>query len=169
MPKIPKEFGLEISKTYPVKTIEQIRREFFKYHTYKETLSTGKRTFASNPNALVLNHPLIARDEDEFSAEIWAAVYCKGYYVLIDKNINHLTGPHAAKLFLQIYAGKLGQWDGRFIHLGTTQFRFNFYSRPLLLKKLSKAIRLREFWCSESTAETLIEFDEPRPKIINVT
>ncbi len=150
----------EIGKEYKVKSILSLRRQFFKYHSYKH----GDRTFASMPNALVMNPPHLI--EDEFSQDVWFAVYCRGFYVQITKNINKMRGPHAAMLFIQIYPGKTGMYPGRFIHLGSAQFRFMFFDKKRLLKRLSKAIRLREYFATEAMEETLIEFDEPNPKIL---
>lgn len=164
MAKIPFTMGMEISKTYEIKSIQRIRRDFFKYHVVNE----GKKRVASRPNALVMNPPKVVRIEDEFSQDIWIAVYCRGFYIQIEKNIHKIGGPHAAKLFIQVYPGKVGSHQGKFVHLGTTQFMFNFFDKKKLQKKLSKALRFREYFATENLEETLIEFDEPQPKSITV-
>lgn len=157
--KIKANFEFEIAREFETKTRLQLKTKFYKYHTEKD-----RKGFKHGiiPNALVLNPQQLNNGTfNVFAIDTWYAVYCRGFYVTIEQSGTHqIVGPHAAKLHLQIYGGNTSR-VGKFAWLGTTQFIFPFFDQIKLHICLRRAIRLREFFCTERCENELIEISQP--------
>lgn len=160
--KIKYELGFEVETETEAKSIKELRKYFFKYHT---EIVKGKPK-GVNPNAFVLNPELYIPASS--SDDIYYVVYCRGYYVTIERNPQDIKGPHAAKLQLQVYAMK-GNHEGKIVWLGTAQFDGNFFNEENIKIQLKRAIRLKEYFVSEKTAEIVIEITEPNDTHIEIT
>lgn len=140
----------------------ELRRKFFQYHTQTNRFD-GVKT-GCNPNALVLN-PI----QNEHNINTWFAIYCRKYFVTVQQSVtNPLSGPHVAKLFIKI-PGEFGSYRSEWI--GTAQFVRPFFNEEELRIALRKAIRTRQYFCSEEveSIELYIPSDPPartKPRLL---
>lgn len=162
--KVKYELGWELSKTWPTKSIGQLKRLFRKQHSYKY-----RGAFRSHsPLSLSLNPIQFVDPNDPFAVDLWVALYgqlslsrSNRYYVLVECNRHNISiGTHTAKLQMQVYPGRVGQ-KGKFIWLGTAQFEGNFFDEKSIRKQLKQSILESEYYASENTEADIVEFDEP--------
>lgn len=165
------ELGWEVSKTYPVKSIGQLRRLFYRDHVYREK---HKPRLAYNPLGLSVNPPQFVSEYDLTAVDTWIAVYgsvrfnpSSRFYVSIEHHPKSMNGPHVARLYIQIYPGKEGAWSSKYVWLGTTQFECNFFNEKKIRVNLKRAIRLKEYYASLQSEGKVVTFDEPKPVIAN--
>lgn len=136
---------LDYGEEIPVKSVGELHSQFILFHSKKKN---ERRPL--NPITLTLNPPQYFNElEDK-----WFAVYYRQFFVTITQG-NRLFGPHVAQLFIQVYPGK-NAW------LGTAQLKFNFYSRKEIRKKLRTAITRKKYYCSEKSAEAIVEFTKQK-------
>lgn len=161
------ELGWELEKNYPVKSIGQLRRLFYRDHVYREP---GKSRLAVNPIGLVMNPPQFISEYDLTAIDTWIAVYgsvrfspTARFYVAVEHHPKSMSGPHIAKLHIQLYPGKEGAWQCKYVWLGTAQFECNFFDEKKIRVNLKRAIRLKEYYASLQSEGKVVTFDEPRP------
>lgn len=160
--KIVVPFGFEIEQEVPTKTVLQLKTRFYKWHSdYKLSgLQQVQVLIGIEPIALKLN-PFHGFDSDATYQDTWYAVYYKSYHVQIVQNRSHpMSGPHVAKLYVEPYPGHY-EW------IGTTQFMGSFFTEEKMRINLRRAIRLREYWCSESTEDIEIPMVKAEMSIID--
>jgi len=156
----------EVSKTYPVRSLGQLLRLFYKVHRYKEK---GEWR-AMRPISFLVNPAPFVMPGDPFAQDMYVAIYYglrfapgARYYVVVEQNFMcPTTGPHACKLYLQVHPGGTYQ-AARHVWIGTMQIECNFYDEEKVKAKLRRAIRLQEYFCSEESQQEIVEFDEPQP------
>lgn len=135
---------LDYGEENEVSTVGELKRQFYRFHRRKrETL---------NPIVLKLNPPQFFSELDDK----WFAVYYRKFFVTITEG-KSMFGPHVAQLSIQIYPGR-SEW------LGTCQLKYNFFSKKELRKKLRLAITKQKYFCSEKSAQKIIEFTQPNEK-----
>lgn len=163
------DFDFVLSEDFPQRTRKQLIALFYKVHMFKEWDGKTWKRVACHPISLVLNPSPFVLPDDPFAQDMYLAIYDKPpllhrsrYFVTIEENIHHpLVGPHSAKLNIEVYPGKPGQVAGKHAWLGSMQIMCNFHSLKKVHAKLRRAIRLKQYFASESSLEQVIEFDRP--------
>lgn len=146
------------------RTIQQLLKSFYKFHSH---FRKGVRS-GLNPIAFVLNPEQLNDPSNVWTVDRYFAVYYRKYFVVIEQNTNSpYSGPHAAKLYYEVY-GPTPYYHAYRVHLGTIQVCCNFFSKVAIRKALRGAIAKRRYFASEDMLETVIEFDEPDATYIEV-
>lgn len=148
----------------PVKSFKELLKFFYKYHSQY----IKRRRVGCNPIAFILNPPQFADETNPFSSDAYYAVYCRGFFVIIDCNIHHPhTGPHAAKLWKEVYPPS-GSREAFRIHLATMQIEGSFFNVKAIRVALREAIAKREYFMPPAWEENLVEFIDPNEEEIQI-
>lgn len=162
--KVKYEQEWELSRTFPTRTVGQLIRLFYKYHTYMDR----KVRKALPPISFLVNPIPFVLPDDPFAQDMYVAIYhglrfAPGarYFVTIEQNIHFpMDGPHPCKLYLQVYPGGTYQM-GRTVWLASMQIEGNFFNEDKIRVALKRGIRMKEYFCSDESQEEVIEFDNP--------
>lgn len=152
----------ELERDFESRTIREILRTFYKFHSEY----VGATRSGLEPAALVLNPEKLADPSNPFSIDTYYAIYYRGYFVVIEQNVNHpFTGPHPAKLCFEVHGPTRTKRAFR-IHLGTMQVEGNFYDTKKIRRSLRAAIARREYFVLRETLDELIEMTGPDDEAI---
>lgn len=141
-----------IEDDYPTISVGELIKRFYNLSIYKQ--SELKKEFkgkkiALDPQRLLLSPNGWGKSESLVSDEIYIAVYYQGFFIRIDHG-KSLFGPHPIRLFFQVRQG-VKMW------LATHKHKFMFYDEKQVREKLKQTIRGKEFYCSERSAEQMVE------------
>jgi hypothetical protein len=122
------ELALVVEDEYESR--EDLRKKFFRYHKFKDE----RGNFNICRPIFYGSHP--CRDD------CYIVLYHRSYFVTIEQGNSPLVGPHKAQLFFKAE-------DNETHWLGTRQIAGSFYDRKRIRKQLRRAIRERDYFCSE--------------------
>lgn len=100
--------------------------------------------FARNPEKNGV--PLFSTHSD-----VIICVYPKGYYIKIERYGNEIFGPHPCILYY-----RSDQAKGEIAWLAICQIEAMWHSDERMLIALNRAIKNKELWQSETTAQTIV-------------
>lgn len=145
---------------HEVRPLLNVKTDFYKRHTTKHSIRGSVKCVlkGQDPFTLILNPPFTGDGRDRFNPSVWYAIYRYGYWVRVEQSVLHpMYGPHTAKLFIQI-CGHSGFQLPQQEWLGTSQFDCVFASEERIRIQLRRAIRTRDYFCSEACEEIPIVF-----------
>lgn len=145
------EFALYAER--PAVTIKELKSRFYRIHkvkSYEKNPGYEDYPAVHRPITLVKNPPGFHTDH---TPEVYVAVYYRQYFVLVECGRSVMCGPHKFMLMYQVATGQ-------HVHLGTWISEFAFHNERVVRKKLKKGILFNKYFCSERTAEMVIELGE---------
>jgi len=139
----PAYWVLEIE--HRVMSLAQVLQRFYDEFDPEEPLSF-------NPLSLIYNPEKEGKRIFSFDNEqVLAAIYRKGFYVIIEKHFRLIEGPHAAFLYYRTFQVEGVVW------VATLQISdAMFYNDAAMLSALTLAIFNRDFYQSPKSAEQIV-------------
>lgn len=159
---MPNLLSFSLEDDGEVKSIGELKEAFYKVvillkkELYKKYRKDDRKRIVK-PQALIFNPPGYGNTEAVHHIDVYVAIYYHGYYVRIERHTK-IFGPHKFELFFQVC-------KGRHVWLGTATYECNFYSTKEIRRALRDLIMEREYFCSEKSAEEIVEFPTYAEKI----